>query len=427
MSARRPRARRTRQVAGYVAAFVLAGCAQSGNDASHATLEPLQLAVAPGSAQPHLATGGSDELVLSWLEPMGDASALRYSTLVDGAWRQPSTLATGTDWFVNWADFPSVVPIDDEIWAAHWLEKREGGTYAYDIAVAISRDAGGSWSRPFAPHRDGTATEHGFVTLFPADGRPAALWLDGRNTSPDDGHDHGGGGAMTLRSASFGETAAGTIPAMLDEALADERVCDCCQTDVAIAGATPVAVYRNRSETEIRDIFVTRWIDGGWTEGVPVAHDGWEIAGCPVNGPAIAATGENVAVAWFTAANNEPRVRYAVSTDGGRSFATATDVDTVDALGRVDVVLLDDRTAVVSYLKKMDAGAAAIVLRSMGSDGTAGEARTIAVTSAGRMTGFPQLARHDARLVLAWTDSEDGTTRVRSAALAIDGLPRPDM
>ncbi len=411
---------KTSVLAVFVAVLALGGCTEPPNPAPGFAVEPLSLDTAPESAQPHLAEGNDGQLVLSWLERRDDSTALRYSTLVDEAWNPPTTLTTGTDWFVNWADFPSVVPINGKIWAAHWLVKRAGGTYAYDIAVALSTDSGSTWSDPFAPHRDGTATEHGFVTLFALDGRPAALWLDGRNTQPDGGHDHDGDGAMTLRSASFVPAGETGDPALQDQALADERVCDCCQTDVAITGTTPVAVYRNRSDAEIRDIYVTRWTGKRWAEGQAVADDGWNIAGCPVNGPAIAANADTVAVAWFTAANETPRVRYAVSTDGGRRFGQAVDIAVANTLGRVDVVLLDSGSAVVSHLEKTANGAANIVLRSVQPNGEPGKTTTVATTSAGRMAGFPQLGRTGDKLVLAWTDVENGATKVRSATVPVD-------
>ena len=84
---------------------------------------------------------------------------------------------------MNLADFPSVVPITDELWAAHWLVKRPGGIYSYDIAIAVSTDSGQSWGKPFTPHALGTRTEHGFVSLFPWRQAIGALWLDGRRRS----------------------------------------------------------------------------------------------------------------------------------------------------------------------------------------------------------------------------------------------------
>ena len=60
-------------------------------------------------------------LVMSWLQPEGDTQLLMYSLFETGAWSEPREIARGDNWFVNWADLPSVVPIDSNTWIAHWL------------------------------------------------------------------------------------------------------------------------------------------------------------------------------------------------------------------------------------------------------------------------------------------------------------------
>ena len=147
---------------------------------------------------------------------------------------------------MNWADFPSVVPIDERFWLAHWLVRAGESPYAYDIYLASSVDGGVHWGAPFKLNLDGTATEHGFVSLFPLGSGAGALWLDGRETPQ--------GGGMTVRVARV--DARGLTS---DEKVLDAFACDCCQTDVAVATEGPVLVYRDRSEDEIRDISLSRW------------------------------------------------------------------------------------------------------------------------------------------------------------------------
>jgi hypothetical protein len=164
-------------------------------------------------------------------------------------WGNARTVARGEHWFVNWADFPSVVPISPALWAAHWLVSQPAGGYAYDVSVALSADSGQSWSEPVMPHRDGTATEHGFVTLYPRDAGVGLVWLDGRNMVDESGDDIAASG-MTLRSATL------SPDLMLSgELLVDGLACDCCQTDVALTSEGPVAIYRDRTAGEIRDIY----------------------------------------------------------------------------------------------------------------------------------------------------------------------------
>ncbi len=393
----------------------------SSLSADQATTE-LSVPAAAGSAEPNLSTGPDGTIVLSWLEPSADSTLLKFSVLGEQGWSDAQTVAEGTNWFVNWADFPSVVPISRSLWAAHWLSKKPGGTYSYDVSMAISNDAGASWSAAFTPHRDNTATEHGFVSLFPWQDGVGAIWLDGRNTkAAGDEHAHGDTGGMTLRSALIGSD--GSIS---NESEMDALVCDCCQTSVALAIAGPVAVYRNRTEEEIRDIYISRNIAGEWQAGQPIHDDGWKISGCPVNGPAIAASADTVVVAWFTMADNIPRVRFARSEDGGKTFSPASDMAENSPSGRVDVTLLDNGNAAVSWLDETTAGKGGMKIRIVQPDGTFGPARAVAGMGLSRPAGFPQLLADGENLIAAWTDSLGKTTQVRSARLTdldINNLP----
>ena len=340
-------------------------------------------------------------MIVSWLQPAGDhRHELRYATLQESAWTGAHSVAAGDDWFVNWADFPSVVPGPDGLLAAHWLQQRPGHAYSYDVRLAVSADAGNNWSEPMSPHDDGTPTEHGFATLLPVGPSVLAIWLDGRRTQGGEGHDHHAVGAMTLRSLTVDRWGRGSDAG----AEIDARVCDCCQTDAALTDEGPVVVYRDRSPAEIRDIGVVRLTAAGWTAPQVVHADGWHVTGCPVNGPAIDARGTGVAVAWFTAPDR-PRVRLAFSSDSGRTFSQPVEVAAGAVAGRVDVVLLDDGRAVVSWLANAPAGAE-FVAQAFARDGTvAGSRVIIARASAERASGFPQMVRSGDRLVFAWTQA----------------------
>jgi hypothetical protein len=358
---------------------------------------------------------------MSWLEPIHGGMSLKFSTHDGQGWDEPRPVAQGPDWFINWADFPSVVAIAPGVLAAHWLHQKPGSVYSYDVRMAISRDSGATWSESFTPHDDGTPTEHGFVSLFPHANGVGALWLDGRRTGDGGGHDgtsdghagHGSGasGAMTLRAATIDPRDL----AITDGVEIDDRVCDCCQTDVAVASNGPVAVFRDRGEDETRDVFVTRREHGAWSAPTPVHADGWKIDACPVNGPAIDAAGDRVVVAWFTAPDS-PRVRVAFSDDGGRSFGPAMEVDGGQVAGRVDVTLLEDGRAVVSWLTTGERPV--IKARPFDAKGPAGAAMTIAEADAARAGGFPQMLRRANLLYFAWTEAgEPHRVKVVTAAL----------
>jgi hypothetical protein len=388
----------------------LAGCARDP------VPQPLETAAGSGAMLPRLNSDAAGRVWLSWVEPASGGHALRFSALEDERWGPARTAARGENWFVNWADFPSLVHLGDERFAAHWLRKLEGGPYAYEVLMAVSSDGGEHWSSPVTPHGDGTATEHGFASLFPVAGGVGAVWLDGRNTGgggDGGGHDHGGGGAMTLRAGGL-DWAGQPLP----DAQLDAMTCDCCPTSAAASMQGTVVVYRGRSKNEIRDIFATTLGPEGWSAPVAVATDDWEMPACPVNGPAIAARGKRVAAAWFTAPGGRPSVRVGFSLDGGRSWSEPAEVAAGATLGRVAIVMPDEDSAVVSWLESAEGGAV-IRYRRMHADGRSGRAMALASTSAARSSGFPQLALQGERLVFAWTEVGE------PSAIATATVPMP--
>jgi hypothetical protein len=286
-----------------------------------------------GSGEAFLSSSG-DAVHMTWLEEAEEGMHdLRIARLENGVWSPATVVASRADFFVNWADFPSVA-VDEggRLWI-HWLQRGPEGGYDYGIRLVHSEDGGDTWSEPWTPHEDATPTEHGFVSLLPLGGGVALSWLDGRQYAP------GPDGSPATQEMTVRFRALDNAATPGPETLLDPRVCDCCQTDAALAADGPVVVYRDRSPSEIRDIYLTRWVDGNWVPGTPVHDDGWEIAGCPVNGPAVAAVGDTVAVAWFTAAQENPRVHVAYSLDGGATFGPPARVDDGNPAGRVDLAL----------------------------------------------------------------------------------------
>jgi len=368
------------------------------------------------SREPELTTTPDGRVILSWVEKLGDKRyALRAALLDRNGWSEVQTVAQGDNWFINWADFPSVIALKDGTLAAHWLVKSGSATYAYDVNISQSNDTGKSWIKPIVPHRDNTQTEHGFVSLVPlADGRLGAVWLDGRNMKNMKGSDEHGPApeSMTLRYAAI--DASGNLS---DETELDERVCECCQTSAAVTSEGPVAVYRDRSQSEVRDIYIVRHVNGSWTRPQAVFADNWQINGCPVNGPVIAADGRRVAVAWFTGVADAPRVKIAFSQDAGATFSQPIQIDDGETVGRVDTLLLPDGSALVCWLSGNVEGGA-IKVRRVHADGTVGPAAEIAKTDISRSSGFPRMARLGDEVHFAWTEFGK-PARVRTAATTI--------
>jgi hypothetical protein len=390
-------------------AVLLGGCERGSEPTPTLTIVAHELTspAGPRSGEPFLATHG-DAVWMSWLQASeGGGHDLLLARLEGDRWSAPTIVRHSDAFFVNWADFPSVTVAEDGALWAHWLERGAMGGYDYGVRVVRSDDGGVTWSEPWTPHDDASPTEHGFVSTVSLGDRMAFLWLDGRmHAAAESPH---GGAAMTLR---YREAAPGRAAG--PEVLVDARVCDCCQTDAAMTSSGPIAVYRDRSPEEIRDIYVTRLVGGSWTEGIPVHEDGWHIEGCPVNGPAIAARGDRVVVAWFTGAGDVPRVRVAFSDDAGASFGPAVQVDEGLPLGRVDVLLEPSGSALLSWLEGTGGEGAHIRLRRVAANGLVSSSVALVESSDARASGFPRLAvRTDGAIVHAWTDVSGSEPAVR--------------
>ena len=395
------------------AVLLMAGC-------ERAPPEPLTFyevanPAGEGSAQQRLSVGGGGDVVMSWLEPGTEGHALKYAIMVTDGWSESQTVVTGDNLFVNWADTPSVVKISDNLWAAHWGVYQAESYFAFNAIVALSVD-GSAWREPFLLHQDGTESEHGFVTLFSQEGSVGAVWLDGRNYIVDGEflyQDHNGNVLGTaLHYAQFSSSGN-----RLKSFELDEIACDCCLPVIAQSSDGFVLAYRDRSLEERRDIVVRRMSGGNWQDAVLVGADNWIIEACPINGPAIAADGDSVAVAWFSATNNEPYVRLALSADAGKSFGEPIEIDADGSFGHVDIVLTDEGDAIVSWLRS-DADRVAITLRRITVEGVVGEAQTVAHIDIGRPADFPQMVKVGRQLVFAWSDF-DGNGKVRTAVAEI--------
>lgn len=372
-----------------------------------------------GSRFPYLFKDNTGTLYMSWITNIEeDIFALEYAKYKDGLWEVPPAVLVGTNFFVNWADFSSLVGKDGEAVAAHWLRKIDGGPYAYNVQVQFRNPETGRWNEPITPHLDETPTEHGFVSIQPlSDDRVLAIWLDGRNT---DGRGHGEYDdpemAMTLRSAEV--SADGEIRR---KRVIDAMVCDCCQTDLAPVNDGFVAVYRGRTEGEIRDILISRYSleTGEWSDPMSVHHDGWEIRACPVNGPRVETNGNQVAVVWFTEADDERKVLLARSADGGVTFQEPIVVASGEStIGRADIVLADEGIIYVSWMEQ-NGEAGNVMLREISPDGTLREAILTGITSSSRSSGFPRIEKIDDEIIIAWTQTEP-LVRVRTARVSIN-------
>ena len=361
--------------------------------------------------------GTEKQLFMSWVEQKDSVSALYFSTLENGKWTKPFEVNSGNDWFINWADFPTIAENNGNILISY-LQNPANGKYTYDVKVNLFSTETQAWKKDILLHNDGTASEHGFVSVVPhGESSFYVIWLDGRNTVAEaGGHETHGGAPMSLRGRVVHADGS-----MQPDVELDNRVCDCCQTGMVSIEGAPVLVYRDRSDSEVRDIASIRLFDDSFSAPRPVYNDNWKISGCPVNGPAIAAYKNNAAVAWFTAVNNISKVKLAFSSDNGKTFGTPFQVNTNETLGRVDVVMTSENTAIVSWMEYVGDETLIQVMR-VSADGSNAFPITISKTSFERAGGFPQLEIAGDLLYAAWTHVEGKKSSIKTASISIKDL-----
>lgn len=351
-----------------------------------------------GARFPRLTSLPDGAVLMSWVEVLKEGHALKYAVLKQGNWEQQGEVARGAGWFVNWADFPAVTAIDESFWVAYWLVQSAGGrAHEHDILVSITKDAGVTWSVPKTPYRNKSATGHGFVTIFPAEGEAGIVWLAER----DDFNNHKSGNYSLRYTRLHRDGDVG------EEQVIDGSTCTCCWIASATATTGAIVAWRSRREHEVRDHHIARLDQGKWTSPLPLSQEGWSIDGCPVNGPALAVSGDHIVASWFTAEGGRSRVRVAFSTNDQLKFNETFNVDDTEPSGRIKVEWLNDQTALVIWLTATDSitKMANVAARKIFTDGTMGPIKRLIDINPGRESGIPQLVKNESGFILAWTST----------------------
>lgn len=347
----------------------------------------------------------SDGLLATWVEP--DTHRVRFSRFAGDAWTSPTTVTEDEKLIANWADFPRSAEGGDGAIYVNAMLQAGRSAYAYEVRLWRSTDAGETFLPLGLLHHDGTETEHGFVSMAPTDDGIRVFWLDGRGNAEE-------GGTTSVYSAAVHGDADG---ARIDpEASLDSKVCDCCQTDAAKTASGLTVAYRDRADGEIRDISVVRMTDGVAAQPSSVHRDDWEMAGCPVNGPALAADASRTALAWFTGAEGGS-VKLAFHESEG--FAAPVLIDAEQPPGRVDVALVDGGAAVSWLARASDHGE--VRVRFVSNAGEIAPATSVGETGVDSAAGFPVMVALDEYLYVGYRDA-DARLRVKRALAA--NLPR---
>lgn len=219
-----------------------------------------------------------------------------------------------------------------------WQSRRTGQPA---IRAARSRDGGRTFERAETLHDEKLTGVRGWSSVAALPGGDVHVaWLDTRaavkvaaptpaaRASSASAHAHGASTRQDVYHAVLRRD--GTRA----EDVVTTDVCFCCKTSSAVAAdGTLYVAFRNVYPGNLRDMAVARSVDGGRTFSDPVRvnQDGWELTGCPEDGPAIAVDAAGVVhVAWPTITDTSATrkgVFYSYSTDGGRTFAPRVRLD----------------------------------------------------------------------------------------------------
>ncbi len=351
---------------------------------------PASPDTARGSAYPNICQT-DDGFLMIWYE--GNEHIVMSEFTANG-WTKKDTIISSDRFFKNWADLPQIYHKGEDTLAVSWLEMSGEGTYDYDVKVSMSTNRGTDWSNPIIPHRDGIKGEHGFVSFFDLNGSTGLIWLDGRAMASG-GHDHGDG-AMRLYTTTLNSKGELGLEIMLDN-----MVCECCPTTAVNTSKGSLVAFRDRYADETRNIQLA-FINRAELPS-PINEDGWIVPGCPVNGPAMVAKGDNVAITWYTAPDNNPQVNIAFSKDGGIRFGSPIRLDDGTAIGRADLIWLDGENVLVSWLEEGDESGQLVLKTVNSTTGTFDLFKSYSIRTS-RGSGYPKLAMANGMVFVAWTE-----------------------
>ena len=218
--------------------------------------------------------------------------------------------------------------------AVVWTAKRDGVTR---VRLARSMDEGRSFAASQSISPAGAPGTRGWASLLiDEQQRVHVLWLDTRVAATES--------SMPSMSASVGAGAYAAMGATrqdvyaavlardgrLSEHLVATNVCFCCKTAIGQTAAGVWAAWRDVYPGNLRDISFTSLDDRADAQRVRVSQDGWQLDGCPEDGPAMAAAADGrIDLVWPTLVSNAPLSKgiFSASTTDGRAFSTRVRID----------------------------------------------------------------------------------------------------
>ena len=342
---------------------------------------------------------------------------------------------------------PATAPRGSEI-VVVWTAKSVEGTRLF---TSRSRDRGRTFSAPQLVAGTAAPGNRGWESMtVDAMGRPVVTWLDHRQAvaSTESSHHHHDMSAAATSPVGRGLSASpggpDTARPTSDTAAAEQSVaraatsrlyvgstdggipvqglthgvCYCCKTAIAAASNGDLMLaWRHVYAGGYRDIAFSMSRDGGKTFSTPVriSSDGWQIAGCPEDGPALAVDSDRrTHVVWPTLVRENGRevmaLFHAVTTNGD-VFSGRTRLPAGDSAFHPQVVVTSTGQLVTAW-DEGSSGTRRIRLAHGQIDQT-GSVRFEALDDVSAPGDHPALAAVPDGVVVAWASGSGQTSGIQ--------------
>jgi len=265
--------------------------------------------------------------------------------------------------------------------------------YTGHIKVALSTDAGASFSKPQFAHTDRQEIAHRFDSIaFDGSGKLHVAWLDKRDANAAQAE-----GAHYSGSAIYTATSSSDFAGLEPEKKVADNSCECCRIGVATNHAGKVAfLWRHVFAGNVRDHAFASTANPGAI--VRATNDNWQIEACPHHGPALAPAGPSgYHAVWFTQRDGAGTVMYGRLSEDGVPMGEVKVLPDESAEHAV-VASAGNRVAVL--WRSFDGKQSLLRLWVSKDGGATFRARTIARHSGD--SDFPRLAAGKEKIYAVW-------------------------
>jgi len=383
------------------------------------------------NATPSIAAAG-DFVVVAWsASPPGGAADVYAAVSRDGgrAFEAPVRVNdVAGDAHVNGEQPPRVAiiarPGGDPRILVVWTTRDAKGSR---LRQASSDDGGRTFARSTTVAGTEAPGNRGWETIA----GPYALWLDHRELAHDGDaveashHDHAAhsranadGVAMAERSKIY----FGSLDESVPPHAVTGGVCYCCKTAMAIGPDGAIhAAWRHVYPGNIRDIAYAVSHDGGRTFAPPVrvSEDKWVLEGCPENGPAIAVdASQRVHVVWPTvvqgrgAAGDDTLALFHAASRDGRTFTARESLPVTGAARHPQTAIAANGSLVIVWDEGIGGQRRAVMATTNSAAG--GRSRfTRDVISGAEPAVYPTVAAVSDAVIVAWTSGQSSASTIR--------------